>query len=189
VPITPLDTSFWNDSRYAQAPIVASTYSDFGGLRGWYLFLYAQADNKQANFRLADAGVAQPAFLYDYFADSGRVADPGEWLTEDATDFRYHVVAPIGQSGMALIGDTGHFATLGKKRIAALSDDGALHATVVFAAGEASRTLRGYSPTAPAAAASNGSVSGVRYDPATGLFAVDVMPGADGTASVDITRP
>jgi hypothetical protein len=188
VPIVPIDSSFWKDSGNALAPMVAATYSDFGSVRDWYLFLYPQGDITLAQFRLADVGLVQAAFLYDYFDGTGRVVSPGEWLTEDVTDFRYQVAAPIGWSGMALIGDTGHFATLGKKRIAAVTDDGALHVTVAFAAGETVRTLRGYSPGAASAAATAGSVSDVRYDEASGLFDVDVMPGADGTASVDIVR-
>jgi hypothetical protein len=188
VPIVPIDRSFWNDSGNAQAPIVAATYSDFGGIRGWYVFVYPRGDDTLARFRLSDVGLTQPAYLYDYFAGTGRVVGPGDWLDETVTDFHYEVAVPLGRSGMALIGDTGHFATLGKKRIAAQTDDGALHVTVAFAAGETSRTLRGYAPDAPSAVANAGSVSEVRYDPATGLFAVDVMPGADGTAAIDIVR-
>jgi len=187
-PIVPIDSSFWKDSGNAQAPMVAAAYSDFGVVRDWYLFLYPQGDNTQAQFRLADVGLVQAAFLYDYFDGTGRIVSPGEWLSEDVTDFRYQVAAPVGWSGMALIGDIGHFATLGKKRIAAVTDDGALHVTVAFAAGETMRTLRGYSPGAPSAAATAGSVSDVRYDPASGLFDVDVMPGADGTTSIDFVR-
>jgi hypothetical protein len=151
-PIVPIDASFWNDSNNALAPMVAAAYSDFGGLRGWYLFLYAQSDKTQATFRLADVGLTSPAFLYDYFDGTGRVVAPGDWLNEDAPDFRYLVAAPIGTSGMALVGDAGQFVTLGKKRVTAVSDDGALHVTVAFATGETVRTLRGWSPGVPAAA-------------------------------------
>jgi hypothetical protein len=38
VPIVPLDQSFRNDARGLKEPIVASTYTDFGGLRAWYVF-------------------------------------------------------------------------------------------------------------------------------------------------------
>jgi len=189
VPLTPLDSSFWSDSLNAQAPMIAATYSDFGDLRGWYFFLYAQGANTQAQFRLSDAGLNAPVFLYDYFNDTGRIVRPGELLTEDATGSRYLVAAPIGKSGMALIGDTGQFVTLGKKRVAALTDDGDdMHVSLAFAAGEGSRTLQGYSPDPPTVTAGTGTAGALTYDAVTGRFTVEAMPGRDGVASLWIRR-
>jgi hypothetical protein len=188
VPLTPLDSSFWSDAQAAQAPMIASTYSDFGDLRGWYFFLYAQGDNTQAQFRLSDAGVSGPVFLYDYFNGTGRVVQPDELLNEDAQGYRYLVAATIGRSGIALLGDTGHFVTLGKKRVAALADDGVLHVSLAFAPGESARNLQGYSPDRPAARASAGTARTLSYDPATGLFTVAVTPGQDGVAKLEIQR-
>jgi len=188
VPLTPLDSSFWSDSQNAQAPMIAASYSDFGDLRGWYFFLYAQGTNTQAQFRLSDAGVSGPVFLYDYFNDTGRVAQPDELLNEDVAANRYLVAAPIGMSGMALVGDTGRFVTLGKKRVTALADDGVVHVSLAFAAGEQSRTLQGYSPDPPTVTAGTGAAGTRSYDPATGRFTVEVMPGPDGVASLRIRR-
>jgi hypothetical protein len=97
VPLTPLDSSFWSDSQNAQAPMIAATYSDFGDLRGWYFFLYAQGANTQAQFRLSDAGLNGPVFLYDYSSDTGRIVQPGDLLSEDATGYRYLVGRAHGQ--------------------------------------------------------------------------------------------
>src|SRR5262249_40421230 len=44
VPLTPIDPSFWDDSNDAGAPMISATYSDFGDLRAWYLFLYPKGD-------------------------------------------------------------------------------------------------------------------------------------------------
>jgi len=191
VPLTPLDSSFWNDSQNAQAPMIAATYSDFGDLQAWYFLLYAQGGNTQAQFRLADAGLSRPVYLYDYFAGAGRVVLPGEWLNEDAGEYRYLVAAPIGRSGIALLGDTGHFVTLGKKRVTALSDDGVVHVSLAFAAGESSRTLEGYSPGRPAVIATSGMAGLPVYDPASRRFTVTVAPGPDGSALLEIrhSRP
>ena len=190
VPLTPLDSSFWNDSQDADAPMIAATYSDFGELRGWYFFLYAQGATTQAQFRLTDAGVNpnRPVYLYDHFAGTGQVVRPDELLTEDVSQNRYLVGAPIGPSGMALLGDTGQFVTLGKKRVTALSDDGALHVRLAFAPGETARTLQGYSPDAPSVAASDGAAALSGYDSTTRIFTVTVWPGPDGAAAVDLTR-
>jgi hypothetical protein len=189
VPLTPLDSSFWSDSQNALAPMIAATYSDFGELRGWYFFLYAQGTNTQAQFRLSDAGVNAPVFLYDYFNDTGRVAQPDELLHEDVAADCYLVAAPIGMSGMALVGDTGQFVTLGKKRITALADDGDdMHVSLAFAAGEKSRTLLGYSPDPPTVTPRTGAAGALTYDPATGRFTVEAIPGRDGVASLWIRR-
>jgi hypothetical protein len=186
VPLAPLDSNFWSDSQNAQAPMIAATYTDFGDLRGWYFFLYPQGANTQAQFRLADAGVTGVVYLYDYFSGAGRVVRSGEPLTEDVPSYRYLIAAPIGISGIALLGDTGHFVTLGRKRVTALADDGVVHVGVAFAAGEAGRTLEGYSPVPPVATAVAGSAGALRYNAATGRFAVTVQPGPDGAASLEI---
>ena len=99
----------------------------------------------------------------------------------------YYVVTPIGASGIGLLGDRGQFVTLGKKRIVSFVDDGAAHVTVAFAAGETSRTIFGYAPSAPAASAATGGVGPVAYDPATARFSVEVTPGQDQTAAVDLS--
>jgi hypothetical protein len=100
----------------------------------------------------------------------------------------YYIVAPIGLSGVAFLGDAEQFVSLGRKRIAALTDDGTLEATIAFADGEPSRTLHGYSPSEPNITATNGAIDSVTYDPSTQLFTVVVSPGADSSAIVDI-RP
>ena len=187
VPIAPTDASFWSDSLNAQAPMIAATYSDFGSLRAWYLFLYAQGTNTQTAFRLADAGVTAPVFLYDYVQRTGSVVQPGDLLSENVPDYAYMIAAPIGASGMAFLGDAGHFVSLGKKRITQLSDDGALHVSVAFAAHEAVRTVFGYSPVPVTASAADGGIGRVTYDLHTRLFTIEVQPGADGEARLTIT--
>ena len=110
-------------------------------------------------------------------------------MNEDVTADRYLVAAPIGTSGMALIGDTGQFVTLGKKRVTALADEGGdLQVSLAFAAGEKSRTLQGYSPDRPTVTAWTGTAGAVAYDPATGRFTVEAMPGRHGVASLWIRR-
>lgn len=187
VPVTPIDSSFWNDSNEAQAPVVAATYSDFGGLRAWYVFAFAQGANTQASFRLADAGVTGPVYLYDYFHGGGSVVQPGDLLSLDAASFSYQIAAPVGPSGIAMIGDPGHFVSLGKKRITALTDDGAVTITVAFAKGESDRTVVGYSPAPVSASAMTGHSSHAIRDLSTGLFRVHVRPSPDGTATIHIS--
>jgi hypothetical protein len=187
VPIAPIDSSFWNDSNQAQAPMVAATYSDFGGLRAWYMFAFAQGSNTQASFRLSDVGVAGPTYLYDYFKGTGSIVQPGDLLNLEATEYSYRIAAPVGPSGIALLGDAGQFVSLGKKRIAALSDDGAVSVTIAFAKGEWDRILLGYSPVPVSASATAGRTTQPIRDPSTGLFRVRVAPGPNGTATLRIS--
>lgn len=189
VPLTPVDSSFLSDSHNLLAPLLASTYSDFGGLKAYYLFAFPQGPNTQAVFQLSDLGMRLPAYLYDYSDGTGRVVNPAEVLNETiANGWMYQVAAPIGPSGMALLGDTGQFVTLGKKRVMSLTDDGALQFSIAFAKGETSRTIEGYSPEAPTATALAGGIGRLSYDPIAHRFTIPVVPGTDGTVSVRIVR-
>ena len=124
-------------------------------------------------------------YLYDYFAGHGELVNPSDTLQKRIVgDALYLVLAPIGPSGMAIVGDTQQFVGLGKKRVPALVDDGAVRLTVAFANGETSRVIKGYSPLLPAANATEGSIGQMTYDAATRQFQIPVMPGPDGTASI-----
>jgi hypothetical protein len=102
--------------------------------------------------------------VYDYFADSGRLLGANERMTASVSSGSYFIAAPLGPSGIAFLGDAGEFASLGRKRISDVSDDGAAHASVEFAPGEDNVTLFGYAPAAPSASASGGSIDTVTYD-------------------------
>jgi hypothetical protein len=188
-PITPVDATFQNDAASpGTSPMVASTHTDFGALQAHYLFAYPQSTNNAFSFKVSDLGWNGSAYVYDYFNGSGRVVLPTDVLNETISGtFMYLVVAPVGSSGIAVIGDAGQFVMLGRKRITSLTDDGSVHVGIAFAQGEMSRTLIGYSPwAAPAVTAVNGAAGTVTYDSASGRFSVAIQPGADGTASVRI---
>ena len=70
--------------------------------------------------------------------------------------------------------------TLGKKRIATLKDDGVVRATVLFAPGESSRTLFGFSPTSPVV---TGGVL-TSYDENSHLFRIEIKADPTGSAEV-----
>ncbi len=189
VPLTPIDSSFLSDAQNLQAPLISSTYSDYGGLRAWYLFAFPQGSNTQAVFRLADLGVGQAVYLYNFRDGTGQVTNPGDVVSQSIdAGWIYQEAAPIGASGIAVIGDTGQFVPLGKKRVTQLTDDGTVHVTVAFAKGETSRTIEGYSPFVPRVSPVTGNIGVMVYDAKTLRFTVPVMPGADGTASIEIVN-
>lgn len=189
VPMTPADGSYADMAHGVDAPQIATTYTDFGALRTYYWFAYAQGTNTQATFSPASLGVNQRAYLYDYFNDSGQVVNASDVLVMPIVgDVLYLVAAPIGPSEMAVLGDVDQFVTMGKKRVPVLTDDGEIHLTVAFANGEMVRSIRGYSPFLPAAKATTGAIGQIAYDARTLQFRIPVMPGPNGTASFRIFR-
>jgi len=187
-PLVPTDEAILAEAAQgSKSPMVAWTYSDHGAtaggaaMRGLYVFAYARSDAPQdIVFSPASSGLTAEAYAYNYFADRGRVLGPGEPLSDTVNAGTYYVVAPVGPSGIAFLGDSGQFATLGRKRISQLADDGQVTATVEFAAGEQSVTLFGYSPLSPSATALGGTVEAT-YDSTTQRFSVTVRP--DSTPS------
>jgi hypothetical protein len=190
VPLTPIDASYLNMARGADTPQIAATYSDFNGLRTVYVFGYTQGSNARVQLRPVDAGISSgPVYVYDYASGTGQVMDAADVIDRQITgDAMYLVMAPVGPSRMAVVGDTGQFVTMGKKRVTSAKDDGTIHVTVAFAAGESARTITGYSPFPPAVQASEGSVAGMKWDRAKRQFAMTLNAGPSGTAVVKIER-
>jgi hypothetical protein len=188
-PLTPVDSSYGNMAHSVDTPQVASAYSDFGGMRTTYVFAYAVGTNMQVRISPADFGVEAPVYAYDYFGGAGQVLGPADVLEQPITgDSLYLILAPVGPSGIAVLGDLGQFVALGKKRVPALVDDGTVRVTVAFAQGEPSRTITGYSPTLPAVTAVEGAIGPVSWDRGTGLFQAVAMPGPESTATIRIDR-
>ncbi|MEQ0562368.1 CBM35 domain-containing protein [Amycolatopsis sp. NEAU-NG30] len=145
---------------------------------------------QNAPFTAADFGISGTAYVYDYFADAGSVVNATTTYTGHVTsDGTYYQVVPIGASGIGFLGDAGKFVSLGQQRIRSLSDDGAVHATVAFAAGDGPVTVHGYSPTAVTAVAAGATVDQVVYHATTHLFSARLTPAAGvSTATLTITR-
>jgi hypothetical protein len=185
-PIVPVDDVLLGDAQGDNGPMVAVTHTDFDQSRALYVFAYQRGANANFWFTPASLGLPGAAYVYNYFSGTGTVIDAGATVQDTLVDRGYYIVAPVGPSGIAFLGDAGQFVPLGKKRIAALRDDGVVQATVLFAPGETSRTLFGYSPAAPVVTATNGSAGIPAYDENSRLFRVDVTPGDDGSAVVTI---
>ena len=190
-PLLPVDQTYLNDAQGNGLPMVAATYTDFGGLRAYYVFSYARSSgNTAASFTPVSLGATNNVYVYNYFAGTGIVMNATSTynlttaVATAGTGATYFVIAPVGASRIALVGDTNKYVTLGKKRISSLTDSGVLHATVAFAAAETSVTLAGYAPSAPYMSINNGSVVEVGYNPASQWFTLSVPSGGFGSASV-----
>jgi hypothetical protein len=194
VPLAPIDSSYFGaahapDFSQIAGAQIAAAHTDFGALRTFYVFAYALGGDATVTFQASDLGLDRPAYVYDYFGGSGRVVQPSDTVSmQTVAGVVYLIAAPIGSSGIAILGDLGQFATAGKKRIAAMADSGVVHVNIAFANGEKSRILTGYSPSAPIARATAGTAGPVTFDSARQLFQLAVSPGANGTASVRIEQ-
>jgi hypothetical protein len=184
--IVPLDASFTAISQDQTAPMVASTYTNHGGIRTAYVFAYDRTVGALGAIAFSPeaVGVAGPAYVYDYFQAKGSVVSARAQFT-DAVDYSgsYYIVAPIGRSGMAFLGDAGMFVAVGKKRVEQLSDDGTLHVSLRFAVGEPSVVVHLYSPVKPVVSAATGGATRVEPE-GQDRYRVTVFPDASGIASV-----
>jgi hypothetical protein len=166
--------------------MLAATYTDHAGLRTAYVLAYGRVTGalSQIEFSLESVGVTGLAYVYDYFKDKGTVIQSGaEFSTLVDYTGSYYLVAPIGPSGIAFLGDSGKFVSCGKKRIEQLSDDGALRVLVRFALGEKFVVLHLYATTPPHASASLGTV-GSPQNHGENLYRVVVYPDRNGAAAI-----
>ena len=187
-PILPTDATFLAVAQSTVAPMVASTYTDHNGSRTAYVLAYERTSGAlgQISFLPYSLGVSGPAYVFDYFHKTGALLPPGTPFN-DTVDYNgsYYIVAPAGASGMAFLGDANKFVSSGKKRIERLTDDGAVHIVVRFAASETNVVLHFYSPEEPVALAIHGH-AGRPVPEAPDRYAVTVSPGPGGTAAVDL---
>lgn len=188
VPIVPIDDMYIQDAQGLHNPMVASTYTDHEGMKAYYVVAYKRGSNTTVTFMPASLGLNGNAYVYNYFTSIGQIVKAGGSYSDTVTDASYYIVAPIGRSGIAFLGDAGKFVSLGKKRITQLTDNGQVHATITFASGERAVTLHGYSPSAPKVTASTGTVGDIVYNNVTHLFSFGVSPDYEGFATITVNQ-
>lgn len=191
VPLMPLDQTYVNDALGLNLPMVAAAYVDHGNLRAAYVFAYARsASNTNASFKPSELGFSGNTYVFDAFNQTGAVvqaSSPFNFFTSlpfNSSGGSFYIVVPVGPSGIAFLGDTNKFVTLGKKRISNFADSGSLSITVAFAPGETNVLLTGYAPSSPYFFL-GGSNQAVAYNPTTQIFSVSVAPSESGTAVLE----
>jgi hypothetical protein len=187
-PIVPLDSSYIADAQKKPAPLTGSTYTDRGGIKTEYVFAFNRPKTPadEVHFSPAELGLSGPAYVYNYFSGTGKLlnddADFTAPLSKGASAF--YVVAPVGQSGIAFLGDKNVFVGTGKQRITSLHDEaGKLTVGIVLAQNEKSVVLHGYAAVEPKVTVISGLDDAIRYDPVSHYFAVEVKP--DGNTPVE----
>jgi len=189
-PIVPLDQTYLGEAGGPMPPMVAGTFTQRGSLRAAYIFAYARGaqSTQTIAFTPAELGMAGSAdYVYDYFTRKGTLLKSSDSFTDLVSGGSYYIVAPVGPSGIAFLGDTGKFVSLGRKRITQLADDGRVKATVAFADGEQAVTLHGYAEKPPRVEASEGIAGPLFYDPSSHRFNFTVSPGTGRVASIALT--
>ena len=182
-PLVPVDETYLNDARSLEAPMVASTFTDFGDLRTVYLFAYARGEERAVRLRPATFGFHSRVCVYSYVERRGILLD-AEDAFEDVIrgEFAYYVIVPAGPSGIAVLGDLGQMVPLGKQRIAELRDDGILTVKVLFASGESNRVVEGFAPAPIVPEVVAGRVEALEYDRTKQWFRVRLRAGEEATA-------
>jgi hypothetical protein len=99
------------------------------------------------------------------------------------------IIAPIGPSGIAFLGDEGKIASTGKQRVVDIHESGDnLDVTLASAPGEVV-TLHGIADNAPGCFIADGKPLPVQYDPVTRHFSVVIhMPPTGGQQLVSFRR-
>ncbi|MDR3460455.1 MAG: hypothetical protein P4N60_23750 [Verrucomicrobiae bacterium] len=184
-PIVPLDCSYIADAQKEKAPLVAGTYTDHNGIKTEYVFAFRRPKTAgdDVQFTPAMLGLSSPAYVYDYFAAHGQRLDAAAGfsapLGTNANASAFYVVAPVGKSGIAFLGDKDKFVGTGKQRISMLQDErGKLTVGVVFAENEKTVTLHGYADSEPKLTILAGLDDPMQYNPVTHYFTVEVKPDA-----------
>jgi hypothetical protein len=184
VPLLPVDSSYLSEAQHQNVPLIATTYTDHDGIKTIYgVAVKSSKTGTETISPFSDQmGGTGSFYYYDYFAHTGQKMDKGAGLSIDlkGQDSFYFVMAPIGPTGMAFLGDANKLVGTGKKRISALHDQGGIMtAEVILAANEQQITLQGYAPYAPSVSVQAGQSDPVSYDASTGLFSVRVKPDAN----------
>jgi hypothetical protein len=190
VPLVPTDGAYVAESAQTGVPLIASTHSN-NGVTTTYAVAIPQSGSNNSTFTLSatDLGVTQPAYFYDYFGQTATLVPAGGTLSGQIASggVSYFVVAPVGASGIAFLGDSGKFVSNGKKRIKYVTDQaGQLTADVLFAPTDTPVTLHGYSNIQPVVSVQSGQAATVAYNATTGHFTVAITPSSSAPLNNDI---
>ena len=196
VPLVAMDRTYVAEARKQDVPMLATTFTDHAGIKTIYLTAYKHKATALDNVSISaqELGCTGPFYFFNYLAETGVKVDRGAdcQVTLQGRSYGYYIAAPIGESGIAVLGDAGRFVGTGKKRITSLHDDGhRVTAEVILAEKEQEVTLRGYAAKVPAVFVNAGNSGPVAYDARTGIFSVTIKPGSQvitRTADGDMIR-
>jgi hypothetical protein len=170
-------------------PMIAATSTNFGSVSEHYIFSYPRiASQTGTSITVNELGITSPVYAWDWATSKGRLLEPGAELQMRYSDgWSYEVLAPVNKGGIALLGDISKIVPLARKRFATVKGDRSIEAELLFAQGETSVTISGYSQRRPHVHALTGVADNLRYDAATHLFSFDVSPKGRTSVKVRIS--
>lgn len=172
----------------ALPPLVGYTYSDFGSSRVAYVFAYSRDLNHLApvNFAPQDFGFTGQVYVYDFFNQTGHL-QPAAQSIQASVDSQgsYFVIAPVGPSQFAFLGDLSKYVPASRQRVASLSDNGQITATLRLKPGE-TVPLWFLAASQPAVSSDQAAVSVPAFDSARGLYQVMVSYTQNKQATIRI---
>jgi len=187
LPIVPMDRTYISDANGIVAPFLASTSTLHGDIQTAYVFAFNRSGTPatKLRFNASELGIRGPVYVYDYFSGLGHRLDAdhsfAQALDKDAAAF--YVLAPIGKSGIAFLGDKGKFVGTGKQRVASLEESSdRLTVKLLFSEAEKGCILHGYARKAPELSSESGSVTLLHFDAATKYFEVAANPDPNNKA-------
>jgi len=124
LPILPTDADYLRLAQHQDQQLIASSYSQHGNQKTYYVFAYASADPSRSNFtlNLNELHIHRGSYIwYDFDHHTLQPMHPDTpYALHTTNGYVYGILAPVEASGMALIGDEDKIATMGKQRIAAV---------------------------------------------------------------------
>ncbi|HTT57450.1 MAG TPA: hypothetical protein VMF63_10095 [Opitutaceae bacterium] len=178
--LRPADEMYLAEGRGSKPPMIASTYTDHGGVRTVYVLAYSRsAEGVDTGFSPASFGLAGEVYVYEPASHNAtRMSANQRFAFQLGKDTSaYYIIAPVTGMGAAFFGDAGKIVTNGRQRIETVEEQpGCLVIMITFAAGEKSVRLFAYSRTALRAEARSGSVHDATFNAAVGRFEFSASP-------------
>jgi len=169
-------------------PLVAHTYSDFGSGKVEYVFAYSRDASAKApvSFSPQEFGFAADVYVYDYFNKIGWRQPAAQGIHESVdSQGSYFIIASIGESGMAFLGDLSKFVPASQQRVSSLADNGQIIASLQFNPPE-TVPISIFAATAPVVSADGATLSAPSFDDATGLYHLKVASTGNKQATIRI---
>jgi hypothetical protein len=204
VPCVPLDQCYLRDANKGPKPsdpLLAWTCTDHHPLRTAYLFCYSRnsAIPTSASFSPSELGFKGTVYIYEPATGSGARQDAASSfsIALQPNQSHFYVIAPVGSSGIAFLGDSAKFVGTGKQRVSEITDSPeGIATTLLMCESEDSLQLHGYAPSAPTVTVKGGKAGPVNFDAATGHYTVGIFsepasganqPGSVRAVEVNIT--
>ena len=198
-PMVPTDDSYLREVAGIGGAMTAWTCTEHGDHRTLYGFAFVPGKTRgeegpDAPWEIAPAtfGIRSPACVYDVTRKQGVALAAGQTYRSNVPggSYAFVIIAPVGPSGIAFLGDEGKIASTGKQRIADIRESAeSLTVSVRTAPGEQVVKLHGFADAAPTCQRADGKTLPVQYDAATKHFTVAVtMPDVGGVRVVTFRR-